>query len=123
MQLLGWALALTAAYWVITLADQQKDFTKILGKVIAWLIIVVCVLGLLVNLGKHGKKNGQSSCAFSQGHPGGGPGAWKKHGGWGKWKNGGEGRSWKHDGDSKDGDGKDEDDEDGDDSGHYGGRD
>ena len=118
MQLLGWAVALGVGYWIMTHADQQKDFTRILGKILAWLIIVVCVLGLLANLGKHAKKHGQSACVFSQGQHMGGPGGWKHQGGWQKWNRGGCGhgegsKEW-----SRVKDGHDKDDEQGDDDGH-----
>jgi hypothetical protein len=85
MALLGWALSLTAAYWLITLAEQQKDFTRTLGKIIAWVIIVVCILGLLAHLGKHGKhQGGRMGHGWAQGYPGGGRGGWQKwnRGGW-----------------------------------------
>jgi hypothetical protein len=113
MALLGWALSLTAAYWLITLAEQQKDFTRTLGKIIAWVIIVVCILGLLSRMGHHGKGGRGSACAFSQGHKGewGGKQGWNRHG----WSRGGG----KHHGDESCSESKrDKGDDEGDDDDH-----
>lgn len=41
----AYMVGLAVGYWVLTLADKQNNTTKTLGKVFAWIIIVVSLLG------------------------------------------------------------------------------
>ncbi|HTA77123.1 MAG TPA: hypothetical protein VK791_08195 [bacterium] len=41
----AYLVSLAVGYWVLTLADKQEANTKTLGKVFAWIIIVVSLLG------------------------------------------------------------------------------
>jgi len=45
MHILGYVIALAIGYWMRTLADQQKNFTKTLGKILSWIVIIVCLVG------------------------------------------------------------------------------
>lgn len=40
-------VALALGYWVLTLADNQADRLKLIGRITGWLVMVVAVGGLL----------------------------------------------------------------------------
>ena len=46
-RIVAYLIGLAVGYWVLTLADKEKDFTKTVGKVIGWVIIVVSFFGPL----------------------------------------------------------------------------
>jgi len=46
-KIVAYLISLAVGYWVLTLADKQKNLTKTVGQVIAWAIISVSVLGPL----------------------------------------------------------------------------
>jgi hypothetical protein len=43
--IVAYLITLAVGYWILTKAENEKDFTKIVGRVIAWIIIVVSLLG------------------------------------------------------------------------------
>jgi hypothetical protein len=43
--IVAYLITLAVGYWILTKAENEKDFTKIIGRVIAWIIIVVSLLG------------------------------------------------------------------------------
>ncbi len=55
---------LAVGYWVLTLAESQKNLTKQIGKIIAWVIIAVSVMGPLCIAGSRMKcYSDPSKCA------------------------------------------------------------
>jgi hypothetical protein len=48
----GYLVSLAVGYWVFTLAEKEKGFSKTLGKIVAWTILVVSLLGPLCIAGK-----------------------------------------------------------------------
>lgn len=44
-RIVAYLISLAVGYWVLTLADKQKDLTKTIGRVIAWIIIAVSLIG------------------------------------------------------------------------------
>jgi hypothetical protein len=48
----AYLVSLAVGYWVLTLADKQNGFTKTLGKVVGWIILVVSLCGPLCMAGK-----------------------------------------------------------------------
>lgn len=51
-RIVAYLVSLAVGYWVLTLADKQNGFTKTLGRVIGWIILVVSLLGPLCLAGK-----------------------------------------------------------------------
>src|SRR5581483_845028 len=43
--IVAFLISLAVGYWLFTLADKQSGFTKTLGQVLAWIIIVISLLG------------------------------------------------------------------------------
>jgi hypothetical protein len=46
-KIVAYLISLAVGYWVLTLADKQKNLTKTVGQVIAWAIISLSILGPL----------------------------------------------------------------------------
>lgn len=46
-RIVAYLIGLAVGYWVLTLADKQMGFTKTIGKIIAWIIMVVSICGPL----------------------------------------------------------------------------
>ncbi|HVZ81864.1 MAG TPA: hypothetical protein VHE12_13840 [bacterium] len=46
-RIVAYLISLAVGYWILTLADKQSGFTKTLGKVVAWIILVVSLAGPL----------------------------------------------------------------------------
>ena len=46
-RIVAYLFGLALGYWVLTLAEKEKNFNKKLGKTIGWVIIVVSILGPL----------------------------------------------------------------------------
>ena len=44
-RIVAYLIALAVGYWVMTLAEKEKDHVKTIGKVIAWIIIVISLVG------------------------------------------------------------------------------
>jgi hypothetical protein len=69
----AYLVSLAVGYWVLTLADKQEANTKTLGKVFAWIIIVVSLLGPVC-------KVASALCCHENAAPYGG---YAQRGGWG----------------------------------------
>lgn len=79
--IVAYLVSLAVGYWVFTLAEKEKGFTKTLGKVVAWTILVVSLLGPLCIAGKaivcHAHPG---SCFATEACPWGGHmGGWRGH--------------------------------------------
>ncbi|HUO58305.1 MAG TPA: hypothetical protein VMV05_09020 [bacterium] len=46
-RIVAYLISLAVGYWVLTLADKEKNNTKKIGQVIGWIIIVVSLIGPL----------------------------------------------------------------------------
>jgi hypothetical protein len=46
-RIVAYLVGLAVGYWVLTLAEREKNFTRTVGKVIGWIIIVVSFFGPL----------------------------------------------------------------------------
>jgi hypothetical protein len=46
-KIVAYLFSLAVGYWVLALADKEKNLTKKIGKWIGWIIIVVSVCGML----------------------------------------------------------------------------
>jgi hypothetical protein len=46
-KIVAYLFSLAVGYWVLTLADKEKNTNKTIGKWIGWIIIVVSVCGML----------------------------------------------------------------------------
>lgn len=77
-RIVAYLISLAVGYWVFTLAEKEKGFAKTLGKVVAWTILVVSLLGPLCLAGQaivcH---SGNASCSYAGNCPIGG---WGGHG-------------------------------------------
>ena len=51
-RIVAYLVSLVVGYWVLTLADKQSGFTKTLGRVVGWIILVVSLVGPLCLAGK-----------------------------------------------------------------------
>ena len=51
-RIVAYLVSLAVGYWVLTLSDKQSGFTKTLGRVVGWIILVVSLLGPLCLAGK-----------------------------------------------------------------------
>jgi hypothetical protein len=40
-RIVAYLISLAVGYWILTLAEKEKDHTKVIGRVIGWIIIVV----------------------------------------------------------------------------------
>lgn len=61
-RILAYLIGLALGYWVLTHAAKQKGFEKLVGKIIAWIIIVISLCGPLCIAG---------SALVCKGHGGG----------------------------------------------------
>jgi hypothetical protein len=44
-RIVAYLITLAVGYWILTKAESEKDHVKTIGKVIAWIIIVVSLIG------------------------------------------------------------------------------
>ena len=58
-------ITLAVGYWVMTLAEKEKNRTKTIGKVIAWIIILVSFFGPLCAVASKWHCNSDPSCSYS----------------------------------------------------------
>lgn len=68
-KIVSYLVGLAVGYWVLTLADKQTGFTKTLGKVVAWVILVVSLMGPLCLGGKALFCHMNPSCQYSASCP------------------------------------------------------
>ncbi len=45
MRYLAYFIALAVSYWVMTLADKQTNLTKKVGKILAWFMLALLLIG------------------------------------------------------------------------------
>jgi hypothetical protein len=66
-RIVAYLIGLAVGYWVLTLAEKEKNFNKTLGKIIGGIIIVVSLIGPLCIAGKcmMGKCEMGSGCCSS----------------------------------------------------------
>lgn len=76
-RIVAYLITLAVGYWILTKAENEKDFTKIIGKVIAWIIIVVSLLGPVCAVTSSVCRNHVASACGSQGSWAGG--GWRHH--------------------------------------------
>jgi len=69
-RIVAYLVSLAVGYWVLTLAEKEKNNTKKIGKVIGWIIIVVSLIGPLCLAGSaiHCVSSG-GSCTYSSNCP------------------------------------------------------
>ena len=76
--IVAFLISLAVGFWLLTLAEKQNDYTKTLGKVFAWIIIAVSLLGPVcmasMALCRHSHGGG---CGYSMWENGNG---WHRHG-------------------------------------------
>lgn len=77
-RIVAYLITLAVGYWILTKAENEKDFTKIIGKVIAWIIIVVSLLGPVCAVTSAVCRNHDGAACGSQGPWAGG--GWRHHG-------------------------------------------
>ena len=75
-RIVAYLISLAVGYWVLTLAEKEKNTNKKIGKVVGWIIIVVSLIGPLCITGSRVFCHG-SSCSYMQSCPWGG-----SHGMW-----------------------------------------
>jgi hypothetical protein len=69
-RILSYLVGLALGYWVLTLADKQNGFTKKLGQLVGWVILVVSLMGPLCLGGKAVFCHmNSSSCEYSSSCP------------------------------------------------------
>lgn len=69
----GLLIAIALGYWVLTLAENQLNFLKIVGRIAGWLVMLVAFIGLLCNAGVglcRMKSCPKEGMAMGAGHPG-----------------------------------------------------
>jgi hypothetical protein len=76
-RIVAYLITLAVGYWILTKAENEKDFTKIIGRVIAWIIIVVSLLGPVCAVTSAVCRNHDSTACGSQ-NPWAG-GGWSHH--------------------------------------------
>ncbi|SRR5665213_1275716 len=73
--IVAYLITLAVGYWILTKAENEKDFTKTIGKVIAWIIIVISLLGPVCAVTSAVCRNHYSAACASEGAGGG----WRHH--------------------------------------------
>ncbi len=69
-RIVAYLLSLAVGYWVLTLAEKEKNNTKKIGKVIGWIIIVASLIGPLCLAGSAMRCASHSeACAYSSNCP------------------------------------------------------
>ena len=78
-RIVAYLIGLTVGYWVLTLAEKEKDLTKTIGRVIAWIIIAVSLIGPVCVMATACCRHGHgSACGYSSQHRWGTDG-WRGH--------------------------------------------
>ena len=69
-RIVAYLISLAVGYWVLTLADKEKNNTKKIGKVIGWIIIVVSLIGPLCLAGSAIRcVSNPAACSYSSNCP------------------------------------------------------
>ena len=64
-RVVAYLISLAVGYWVLTLADKQKNLVKTVGLVIGWAIIVISALGPLCVAGSMYCRSNSMECHSS----------------------------------------------------------
>lgn len=78
-RILAYLIGLALGYWVLTLAEKEKNHTKTIGRAIGWIIIVVSFIGPLCLAGSAlFCRSYGDHCSYSAQCPWSG-GGWENH--------------------------------------------
>jgi hypothetical protein len=64
-KIVAYLFSLAVGYWVLTLADKEKNLNKKIGKWIGWIVIVVSICGMLCSASFCMKCCSKSGCGPS----------------------------------------------------------
>jgi hypothetical protein len=65
-KIVAYLFSLAVGYWVLTLADKEKNLNKKIGKWIGWIIIVVSICGMLCSAACCMSCRGKAGCNMTQ---------------------------------------------------------